>query len=178
MTHEGRYVYLNHISLLFLPYLDIQLVVENELCRVGVDTKIGIKGDDDTICWRILRFPPCGHVQEVLKTILHTGHILDGQSGLVLVLWQLQSGWMEVSTPDPWYWYQHLSEWVCWVVLDIVVVVLHDGDVDLHQQHLITRVIDIGLIWPRGSHSSRCATPCPRSLASAGPRTWYWGREG
>ena len=51
MTHDSRYVYLNnHISLLFLPYLDIQLVVENELCRVGVDTKIGIKGDDDTIC--------------------------------------------------------------------------------------------------------------------------------
>ena len=50
MTHEGRYVYLNPISFLFLPYLDIQLVVENELCRVGVDTKIGIKGDDDTIC--------------------------------------------------------------------------------------------------------------------------------
>ena len=43
MTHEGRYVYLNHISLLFQPYLDIQLVVENELCRVGVDTEIGIK---------------------------------------------------------------------------------------------------------------------------------------
>ena len=45
-----RYVYLIPISFLFLPYLDIQLVVENELCRVGVDTKIGIKGDDDTIC--------------------------------------------------------------------------------------------------------------------------------
>ena len=43
MTHEGRYVYLNPISFLFLPYLDIQLVVENKLCRVGVDTKIGIK---------------------------------------------------------------------------------------------------------------------------------------
>ena len=42
-----------------------------------------------------------------------------------------------------------------------------------HTSHYI---IDIGLIWPRGSHSSRCATPCPHSLASAGPRTWYWGR--
>ena len=78
-------VYLNHISLLFLPYLDIQLVVENELCRVGVDTKIGIM-KVMMVCRRILRFPPCCHVQEVLKTILHTGHILDGQSGLVLVL--------------------------------------------------------------------------------------------
>ena len=47
LGHDGRYVYLNPISFLFLPYLDIQLVVENELCRVGVDTEIGIKGDDD-----------------------------------------------------------------------------------------------------------------------------------
>ena len=85
LRHDvGRYVYLNPNALLFLPYLDIQLVVENELCRVGVDTKIGKKVM--MICWRILRFPPCCHVQEVLKTILHTGHILDGQSGLVLVL--------------------------------------------------------------------------------------------
>ena len=52
LRHDGRYVfvYLNPISFLFLPYLDIQFVVENELCRVGVDTEIGIKGDDDTIC--------------------------------------------------------------------------------------------------------------------------------